>query len=167
MPSQSRKFWISFRQSTLPNIKLRSAAALPALFQKELANALISYDLTRNSKFVATVNGNINQLILSNHLLQGLASPLNGYTLHLPSFQETPEQITNIAHSYLSELNQAPVIQQGYAAIDLSGTLDEITKQVIKKVLEEEGMNQSKAVKRLGISRGTIWKRLREGNEEN
>ncbi len=206
-------------------ILLKNLESLPTFFQKELANALTAYDLTRNSKFVATVNGNINQLVLSNHLLQDLASLLNGYTVHLPSLQETPDQIMNIARSYLNELNQElPVqiagfepealhllqnfnwefgitqfkmvlkqvalsttglfisadsvrkalgelnqvkaVQQGYAAIDLSGTLDEITRKVIERVLEEEGMNQSKAAKRLGISRGTVWKRLREESTE-
>lgn len=41
------------------------------------------------------------------------------------------------------------------------GTLDEITLGVIRKVLEQEGMNQSSAAKRLGISRSTMWRKLR------
>ncbi|MEH7335224.1 PrpR N-terminal domain-containing protein [Neobacillus drentensis] len=47
------------------------------------------------------------------------------------------------------------------APIDLSGTLEEIEKQVITKVLEEEGLNQSKAAKRLGINRSTLWRKLK------
>ncbi|MBM7599159.1 transcriptional regulator with PAS, ATPase and Fis domain [Virgibacillus halotolerans] len=45
--------------------------------------------------------------------------------------------------------------------IDISGTLDEIEKQVLSKVLEDEGMNQSKAAKRLGINRSTLWRKLK------
>lgn len=45
--------------------------------------------------------------------------------------------------------------------IDISGTLEEIEKQVITKVLEDEGMNQSKAAKRLGINRSTLWRKLK------
>lgn len=40
------------------------------------------------------------------------------------------------------------------------GTLDEITLNVLRKVLEEEDMNQSNAAKRLGISRSTLWRKL-------
>ena len=45
--------------------------------------------------------------------------------------------------------------------IDISGTLEEIEKQVITKVLEEEGLNQSRAAKRLGINRSTLWRKLK------
>lgn len=43
----------------------------------------------------------------------------------------------------------------------LSGTLEEIEKRIILKVLEEEDMNQSKAAKRLGINRSTLWRKLK------
>ncbi|WP_338470776.1 PrpR N-terminal domain-containing protein [Niallia sp. XMNu-256] len=46
-------------------------------------------------------------------------------------------------------------------SIDLSGTLEEIEKQIITKVLEEEGFNQSKAAKRLGVNRSTLWRKLK------
>jgi transcriptional regulator with PAS, ATPase and Fis domain len=45
--------------------------------------------------------------------------------------------------------------------IDIGGTLEEIERQVITKVLEEEGLNQSKAAKRLGINRSTLWRKLK------
>ncbi|MRG85019.1 sigma-54-dependent Fis family transcriptional regulator [Salinibacillus xinjiangensis] len=45
--------------------------------------------------------------------------------------------------------------------IQFKGTLDEITSSIIYKVLEEEDMNQSKAAKRLGISRSTLWRKLK------
>lgn len=46
-------------------------------------------------------------------------------------------------------------------SIDISGTLEEIERQVLTKVLEEEGLNQSKAAKRLGINRTTLWRKLK------
>ena len=45
--------------------------------------------------------------------------------------------------------------------IALDGPLSEITRSVIQAVLAEEGMNQSKAAKRLGISRSTLWRKLK------
>lgn len=45
--------------------------------------------------------------------------------------------------------------------IDLTGDLDQIERQIISQVLEEEGMNQSKAARRLGISRSTLWRKIK------
>nr|WP_180272909.1 sigma-54-dependent Fis family transcriptional regulator [Bacillus pumilus] len=44
----------------------------------------------------------------------------------------------------------------------LHGTLDEIERLIIRTVLEEENMNQSKAAKRLNINRTTLWRKLKE-----
>lgn len=44
--------------------------------------------------------------------------------------------------------------------IDLSGTLEDIEKRIIHRVLKEEKQNQSAAAKRLGISRSTLWRKL-------
>ncbi|WHY02628.1 sigma-54-dependent Fis family transcriptional regulator [Neobacillus sp. DY30] len=44
--------------------------------------------------------------------------------------------------------------------IDLTKTLEEIEKEVILKVLKEENMNQTKAAKRLGINRTTLWRKI-------
>ncbi|WP_408009329.1 PrpR N-terminal domain-containing protein [Pseudalkalibacillus sp. A8] len=46
--------------------------------------------------------------------------------------------------------------------IPLHGTLEEIEQRVIQKVLEEESYNQSKAAKRLGINRSTLWRKLKK-----
>ena len=45
--------------------------------------------------------------------------------------------------------------------IDLHKPLDEIERSVIQQILAEEGMNQSPAAKRLGISRSTLWRKLK------
>jgi transcriptional regulator with PAS, ATPase and Fis domain len=51
------------------------------------------------------------------------------------------------------------------SAINLDGSLDEITKSVIESVLKKENMNQTKAAKRLGISRSTLWKKIKSDNK--
>ena len=52
----------------------------------------------------------------------------------------------------------APSVARG---VSLDKTLDEIIEEVIRTVLAEEGNNQSRAAARLGISRGTLWRRLK------
>lgn len=44
--------------------------------------------------------------------------------------------------------------------LDLSQTLDQINREVIRRVLAEEGGNQSRSAQRLGISRTTLWRLL-------
>ena len=64
--------------------------------------------------------------------------------------------------SVLSEMNESrpPAVVNAASVIDLSGDLESITHQIVMKVLEEEGMNQSQAARRLNVSRMTIWKHL-------
>ena len=45
--------------------------------------------------------------------------------------------------------------------IDLTRTLDEIERDIIERVLISEHMNQTAAAKRLGVSRSTLWRKLR------
>ncbi|PLT29556.1 sigma-54-dependent Fis family transcriptional regulator [Peribacillus deserti] len=63
--------------------------------------------------------------------------------------------------SVLKRLEEQEHYNNPLSYIDISGTLEEIEKQVITKVLEEEGLNQSKAAKRLGINRSTLWRKLK------
>ena len=44
--------------------------------------------------------------------------------------------------------------------LNLEGTLDQINRQIIHLVLEEESGNQSRTARRLGISRTTLWRLL-------
>ena len=39
-------------------------------------------------------------------------------------------------------------------------SLKEMEQEIIRQTLEEEGMNHSRAAKRLGISRSTLWRKL-------
>lgn len=43
-----------------------------------------------------------------------------------------------------------------------TGTLKEMEKSIIDKVLQEENGNQSRAAKRLGINRSTLWRKLND-----
>lgn len=49
----------------------------------------------------------------------------------------------------------------GQENIDLTGTLEEIEKRIIKSVWIEEGMNQTRTAERLGINRTTLWRKLK------
>ncbi len=51
-----------------------------------------------------------------------------------------------------------PLPAPGGAAIRLDQTLDGIIADVIHVILQEEGMNRTKAAQRLGICRTTLWK---------
>jgi DNA-binding NtrC family response regulator len=59
----------------------------------------------------------------------------------------------------------APAVSEAAAAaggpIHIEGTLDEITEQIIAAVLQAEGGNVTRAARRLGIDRTTLWRRMR------
>jgi transcriptional regulator with PAS, ATPase and Fis domain len=45
--------------------------------------------------------------------------------------------------------------------VSLQGSLDKINSHVIWQIFQDEGMNQSRTAKRLGISRSTLWRKLK------
>lgn len=47
--------------------------------------------------------------------------------------------------------------------VNLNGTLDEINQQIIKIILSENDGNKSLVAKKLGISRTTLWRMLKDG----
>ncbi|MEH7377818.1 sigma-54-dependent Fis family transcriptional regulator [Neobacillus drentensis] len=64
------------------------------------------------------------------------------------------------------ELVESLFKQKGLADVNISsdflmGTLEDIEKKIIEKVLEEEEYNQTKAAKRLNINRSTLWRKLK------
>jgi len=73
-----------------------------------------------------------------------------------------------LAKGHYIELEEWQLVWEGYPeedvyalpTIDLNGTWEQIEKQILKEVLKKEGMNQTKAAKRLGISRATLWRKL-------
>lgn len=46
-------------------------------------------------------------------------------------------------------------------SLDLNKSLDDISKDIINLVLNEEDFNQSKTAERLGISRSTLWRKIK------
>ena len=58
------------------------------------------------------------------------------------------------------ETDRVSLSSQAAGNIDLSGTLEDISYRVVRQVLAEEDMNRTRAAKRLGISRATLWRIL-------
>lgn len=54
-----------------------------------------------------------------------------------------------------------PNFHHALNSIDLNKSLDEINRDIINQVLSEENYNQSKAAERLGISRSTLWRKIK------
>lgn len=73
--------------------------------------------------------------------------------LNEPDYVITSETLTHLLHQ------QSAVTT---SAMKLNGTLKEIEKEVIQRVLQEENNNQSKAAERLGINRATLWRKLKD-----
>ena len=51
-------------------------------------------------------------------------------------------------------------LPQGF---DMTGTMEEIEERIILSVLQDENMNYTSAAKRLGISRSTLYRKLKNG----
>ncbi|WP_339321740.1 PrpR N-terminal domain-containing protein [Paenibacillus sp. FSL W8-0194] len=67
-----------------------------------------------------------------------------------------------IEHSLIEQLLRRKGSESGASSELLKGTLDQIERKIIEKVLEEEGFNQTKAAKRLQINRSTLWRKLKD-----
>ena len=62
----------------------------------------------------------------------------------------------------LDDLQLSDVGAENQSWLDLSKPLDEIERNIIRHVLQEENMNQSRTAKRLGIGWSTLWRKLAE-----
>ena len=58
------------------------------------------------------------------------------------------------------ESERSHLLPEAKLSLDLTGSLDEIKREVVKIVLAQCGNNQSKAAERLGIGRTTLWRLL-------
>ncbi|UNL86464.1 sigma-54-dependent Fis family transcriptional regulator [Priestia koreensis] len=104
--------------------------------RKDALDLLVSYEWP----------GNVRQL---KKVTEQLMAQCRGYYIE----KEDVESALRSQHSY---------IQKDFGHhIKIDGTLEEIEKEIISKVLEEENFNQSKAAKRLGINRSTLWRKLK------
>lgn len=101
------------------------------------------------------------QLLQEHHWEYGIAqfqTILKQLAIHSNGQYITAENVRTI----LSNLSSANQSTRSELSLDLHQPLDAIMKDIISLVLKEENMNQTKAAKRLGISRSTLWKRLQE-----
>ncbi|SDK14003.1 sigma-54-dependent Fis family transcriptional regulator [Sediminibacillus albus] len=89
--------------------------------------------------------GNMNQL---KQAVRELSVRTTGYYVD-------PEVVKGIINSRTSYVNAA-----NSPVISIKGTMADMEQEIMKRVLAEEGMNQSKAAKRLGINRSTLWRKL-------
>lgn len=94
--------------------------------------------------------GNLKEFV---NVLDEMLMETNGH------YVETRD-VAALWEKYLSTNWKTTGINQ-YHPIDLTGTWEEIEKRILLEVLKEEQMNQSKAAKRLGINRATLWRKLR------
>lgn len=86
-------------------------------------------------------------------ILQELADMTDGSYLEEKMVEEVLKRERNVAMA-----NQRA--EDSGAPLDLSLTLDQINREIIQRVLEEEKGNQSRTAQRLGISRTTLWRLL-------
>ncbi len=76
-----------------------------------------------------------------------------------------PPVITTAATKQVlkKETGSPAFASEGTFSVDFSNkTLDEINLEIIRQILLEEGGNQSRTAKRLGISRSTLWRMLQK-----
>jgi len=53
------------------------------------------------------------------------------------------------------------VNRRNHVEVQSKQTLDEMMKDIMQRIVEEENMNLSKAARRLGVNRTTLWRKLR------
>lgn len=122
---------------------------------KNIVNLYIIESNTRYGKQIAGITPDAMEFIAHHHWQQNFSSLRQAIT----------QMVISAKGDYITLENALNVVrarepEQSRSMIDLRGTLDEITRQVIQKVLDEENGNQSKTAARLGISRSTLWRKL-------
>ncbi|WP_194165630.1 sigma-54-dependent Fis family transcriptional regulator [Oceanobacillus sp. CFH 90083] len=87
------------------------------------------------------------------------------YQNHVDSLRDLMKQATLNEKDYiLHKKTLATVSEQSQLpqTFPINGTLKEMEATIIAQVLREEDNNQTKAAKRLGINRATLWRKLKE-----
>lgn len=88
-----------------------------------------------------------------------------GHARELKSFLKSvvlAERGYVLKYEHVKKYLQEKYSPRSTSVYQLEGTLEDIEHQVIQSVLEEENYNQSKAAKRLGINRSTLWRKLKQ-----
>lgn len=105
-------------------------------------------------------------------LSPGAVERLQAYSwpYNIDQFRRVLRELYIIAKDlYISEREVMDVLSQeewqadsSKSEFDYDRTLAEMERDIIMQVLQRENMNQSKAAQKLGISRSTLWRKLRE-----
>ncbi|MFT9846308.1 PrpR N-terminal domain-containing protein [Aneurinibacillus sp. REN35] len=101
-----------------------------------------------------------------------------GWPGNVQQLRNTVEKLCMVSDGPFIEVEEAEGIIEQLSAevpfrahaddrfLDITGkTLEQLEKEIIHRVLEEENHNQSHAAKRLGINRSTLWRKIK--SEEN
>ena len=90
------------------------------------------------------------------------------WVLNLDQLRSVIRQLVFCSSSYYitkqdveTVLRETEIQYETGKKIDLSRSLDQIEEDIIWEVLQQENMNQSSAAKRLGISRSTLWRKVK------
>lgn len=78
----------------------------------------------------------------------------------------TTPYITYKATKQFLSLETSSNVNETEIPLQLTGTLEEINYQIIQLVLQEEHQNKEKTARRLGISRSTLWRILKNNKIE-
>ncbi len=103
------------------------------------------------------------------HLIKSFHWPNNLDQFHrvlreLTVLTDTSYITADTVNMILKQENDIPGYTKPCSAslpLDLTQTLDKITCDIIRIILSEENMNREKTAKRLGISRSTLWRMLK------
>lgn len=92
------------------------------------------------------------------------------WTYNIDQFKKVMEALIILTNDYYisaEEVESVLIHEQASPAasdsgvVDLNKTLEEINRDIIEYVLAQENHNYSKAAKRLGISRSTLWRKMK------
>lgn len=131
---------------------------------EEIARVLIANYNSRHGKQIVGIRQEVLEDDLMNKLWPGnihqlrvvLESMLACTNSHYIGPKEAKDGWQKVRESLQTEATSQ------LATVNLSGTWDEIEQRILLEILEKEGMNQSKAAKRLGINRSTLWRKLKD-----
>ena len=78
----------------------------------------------------------------------------------------TAEHVADVLRSEMN-LAQGETGQTSNTIIDLTQSLDDINKDIVRIVLDQTDGNQTEAAARLGIGRSTLWRMLNSNRNNN
>lgn len=88
---------------------------------------------------------------------------MHGLTLSCPDRYITAEDVEAVLLRERNMTSPGTTGEGREVPLDLRMTLNELNKEIIRRVLEEEGGNQTSTAQRLGIGRTTLWRLLNNG----